>query len=380
MPIRNHPNSRSAFTLIELLVTISIIGVLTALLLPAVQSAREAMRLSSCQNNLRQVGLALQNYHSAHRTLPPASVWMGPPGEPLGGGQIPIGIIDRVAMGSSEPSRLSGNWLLMILPQLEQPALFEQFRSQLPIADEANRAVRETFVSTLLCPTDTFNSDLYYRDAAYGDGSNRYARGNFAINFGPDRPCLMVDDPATEEDESEDCQNGIYVDKLPLETATTQLWGSGFAGVNKLFRLADITGGLSNTVIVDEIRGGPHPQDSRGVWALGLAGSSGTSRHGLIDSRSDAYGPNNQNPQADDIIGCAEITAQFGAEYFAAQRMPCDPQTLLPNQATARSLHISGVNALRCDGSVQFVSDWVELKVWLNQHRRDEGKNAGDEF
>ncbi len=367
---------RTAFTLVELLVSISIIGVLMALLLPAVQNVREAMRLSACQNNMKQVGLGLQNYHSAHRTLPPAVAWSGPTGEPLGMGQVPPGLIDRIAMGMGEPGRMAANWLIMILPQLERSDLYSAYDFGVTVDHETNMVVRETFVDALMCPSDAFNGEYYVRDGANGAEENRYARGNMAINFGPDRTCIMNADA----DDVADCQSGVFVDKLPLESATTQLWGSGLGGVNKAFTFAAVTGGLSNVVIVDEIRAGPHQFDSRGVWALGFAGSSATSRHGLADSYSDAYGPNNQNPEADDVIGCAAIAAGGGLEGLISQRMPCWPGGQIANQATARSLHVVGVNVVRCDGSVEFINNSVDLEIWFNIHRRDAGRGATDEF
>ena len=100
---------RRGFTLIELLVVIAIIAVLIALLLPAVQQAREAARRSQCKNNLKQIGLALHNYHDAHNTFPPTQIFTFYPGAP------------NTAGGSPR----NHTWIAMILPFMDQQALFE---------------------------------------------------------------------------------------------------------------------------------------------------------------------------------------------------------------------------------------------------------------
>src|SRR5687768_9590156 len=135
---------RRAFTLVELLVVIAIIGVLVALLLPAVQSAREAARRMSCSNNLKQFGIAIHNYHDTHRYLP-------------------ISIAYNVSGPRATPQPNGKGWILSILPQLEQPALFAQFEPgfigpfNLNGTGIANRACREamkTRIKVLECPSD----------------------------------------------------------------------------------------------------------------------------------------------------------------------------------------------------------------------------------
>src|SRR5271156_5146954 len=125
--------ARRAFTLIELLVVIAIIALLIALLLPAVQAAREGARRAQCVNNLKQIGLALHNYHGSFQIFPP---------------------------GYSSNFDASGNdtgpgwgWAAMLLPQIEQGALYATINVKLPIEDSSNTA-RLQSIPTLLCPSD----------------------------------------------------------------------------------------------------------------------------------------------------------------------------------------------------------------------------------
>ena len=125
---------QSAFTLIELLVVIAIIGILIALLLPAVQAAREAARRMQCSNHLRQIGLAMHNYHTANSTLPFASQNAGPP-------------IAR------------STWTAAILPFLEYQNVYDLFDFNKPMADQANRQAVQTVIPTYICPSDPQGHD-----------------------------------------------------------------------------------------------------------------------------------------------------------------------------------------------------------------------------
>ncbi len=139
---------RAAFTLVELLVVIAIIGILVGLLMPAVQSARESARRMQCSNNLKQMGLALHNYESAHRVFPPGFI-SRVTGPWPGGGNTPV------------PEAGPG-WSLwaMILPQIEQSNLHSTINFGRPISDPVNRAARSTRVQEYQCPSDTWNEPV----------------------------------------------------------------------------------------------------------------------------------------------------------------------------------------------------------------------------
>ena len=138
--------SRRGFTLIELLVVIAIIAILIALLLPAVQAAREAARRTQCRNNLKQMGLALHNYHDKHNAFPPGLIsrlanpaWVMAPGA-----------------CNSAPDDLGPGWSFFarMLPYLEQGNFHNTINFNLPLTAPANAAARRTSVSAYRCPSD----------------------------------------------------------------------------------------------------------------------------------------------------------------------------------------------------------------------------------
>ena len=134
MRFRPGPRALRGFTLIELLVVIAIIGVLVALLLPAVQSAREAARRAQCVNNLKQVGLALHNYESSQRVLPP--------------GYVSAFDASGIDLGPG------WGWASMILPQFEQAATFSAINFSVGVEAPANSTGRLVIIADFLCPSD----------------------------------------------------------------------------------------------------------------------------------------------------------------------------------------------------------------------------------
>jgi len=152
---------RSAFTLVELLVSIGIVAVLVALLLPAVQQAREAARQTSCRNNLKQIGLALHNYHSAHRVFPPSNTndveqggWLG---NPL--------------------NRHIHSWASLLLPYLEEANLYDTIDYDVSSLHPNNREAASQVIKTYRCPT--YSGPDYSDEPLYTRFGNEYAIQNY---------------------------------------------------------------------------------------------------------------------------------------------------------------------------------------------------------
>ncbi len=154
------------FTLIELLVVIAIIAILVALLLPAVQQAREAARRTQCKNHLKQIGLAMHNYHDVHTMFPPG--WIGvQSGQPYVHGSSGFG------------------WATMILPMLEQPALFNQMNFNAAVNHASNAVGRDSHVPGFRCPSDP--SFAFWDIAQAGSPGTILARlptANYVGSFG----------------------------------------------------------------------------------------------------------------------------------------------------------------------------------------------------
>ena len=130
------------FTLVELLVVMAIIGLLVALLLPAVQAARESARCLKCANNLKQIALAVHGYHDALRSFPPGNINLG------------AGLCPGAAEPTTSYSSQSANWMIRILPYFEQGALYDQYDTHYANNSPQNQPVCRTTVAAYLCPTD----------------------------------------------------------------------------------------------------------------------------------------------------------------------------------------------------------------------------------
>jgi prepilin-type N-terminal cleavage/methylation domain-containing protein len=216
--MRKSDAANRGFTLVELLVVIAIIGILVGLLLPAVQAAREAARRMSCQNNLKQLSLALHNYESTFRRLPSGYLHkFGPKGS----------AVERA-------NHMGLAWGAAMLPQLEQGAVAGQIDYSRPLWNDTNREVRDVSLPVFLCPSDTYSDGAFvYRDESVTP-AERYAAASYAANWGPATPTVNLD--------------------------ATPLKSRGVFFRNSRLRVSAILDGLSNTLAFGERHNGPIPQ------------------------------------------------------------------------------------------------------------------------
>lgn len=229
------------FTLIELLVVIAVIAVLIALLLPAVQSARERARSAQCKNNLKQIGLALHNYESTHRTLPPSFVRQednNPPPPP--GGQ---------------PLQYRSHWTgwHMLLPFVDQEPLYKKYdfrgtwlSSMTDINDRSHWILNRTVIPGLICPTAPHRNNTIGESGTPGSSLHWMASGlsDYAFSHGAD---IVKAIPGSGE---ELCPGG-----LRHFWQQTQPDRRGAFGYNSTCRMANFQDGTSNTFVIGEKAG-----------------------------------------------------------------------------------------------------------------------------
>ncbi|MCL2745065.1 MAG: DUF1559 domain-containing protein [Planctomycetaceae bacterium] len=347
----------SAFTLVELLVVIAIIGVLIALLLPAVQAAREAARRMSCTNNMKQLGLAVHNYHDVNDSLP---AYMGP-------GYGKDASVDTVAENSRN-YRWSG--LIALFPFFENEPLFAQYKATAfpnnwwtpvnGIAADSNRAPMAVMVSSFCCPSDN-KSNNKPTDRA-GPTNYRFCNG--------DCPIQNVTGPATSAN-----ANG---------TAITTFYRGAFSPL-KWYNLGSILDGTSNTIGFGErclppfttvTQAGGKVKETMYV-AMGTAaggvsysywGSAGRGSCFATTSNGIDYittAGSSSSTYINSSSGWCYAIGQGWHTVFTAAMPPNKPSCYSPDRAyssamAASSYHSGGVNVTLMDGSVRFISETIE--------------------
>ena len=297
---------RRAFTLIELLVVIAIIAVLVALLLPAVQQAREAARRSQCKNNLKQIGLALFNYHDVANMFPPNGIW------------------SFTLTGTPQPRNFT--WITMMLPFLDQAPLYNSINFSIPFYGQNNSSgtpLAASVLSTLLCPTE-------------GAYNNKLAQGFAYTTYGG----------------SEGYDWWYRTDPL-----------AGVFTINTNVGIRDVKDGTSSTIAVGEVgsyawQNGPIQTGGTGIARNATTGVFRPSLLAIQNEQGsimEAY--QELNPDGTAPAGAWWVKAQgpygWHPTYIAAWGMNAE----WPGPGSS---HVGGAQFLMCDGSVRFISKNIQ--------------------
>jgi prepilin-type processing-associated H-X9-DG protein len=297
--------------LVELLVVIAIIGILVALLLPAVQSAREAARRAQCLNSLRQLALAIHNYADANQgVLPPGGVTDGP------------------CCGT--PSGTS--WSISILPFIEEQALFDRYRFDKFNEDPENAYVREQHVATYSCPSDEDTEGFGVPESGPASGGILYARGSYRANTGR---CLAEPEGWWDSPSQTDTMPLNW--KGPLHSV-----GREYPAVTDSPRLGSVIDGLSNTLFVGESMTAPSSESSlrrRTFWAYSYT----------------SYNKSCVVPQTRTLLTdyqrCVDVGGPGGSN-------PC--------KRAWGSFHPGGLQFAYGDGSVRAVSFSIDMEIFAS--------------
>lgn len=304
-------------TLIELLVVIAIIAVLIALLLPAVQQAREAARRAQCQNNMRQIGLAMHNYHSVHQVLPP-----GYAGTNLGTDP------DREDLGRG------WGWASFLLPYLEQNSTSDLINFDLNIEVDANATARVRRMSVFLCPSDPHSNVVFN---VYAEDQTtiitKVGGANYVGMFG----------------------TGEVGDALDV--------GNGLFFRNSRIAFKDITDGTSKTIASGE----RSHNISHATWTGRVSGA-------WLGATPPSEGGELKTP-FDPEPFCISILGPVGTEDGA--RTPNDP---IAHNEDYWSMHSGGVHMLMADGSVLFIKSQIDATLWQSLATRAGNEPVSAEF
>lgn len=320
---------RHAFTLIELLVVIAIIATLVAILLPAVQQAREAARRSTCKNNLKQLGLALHNYHDVH-------------------GMLPIGCLYQ-DLGTSVPAGSNKTtWMVRILPQMEQSAIYDlaDFNNRDGAAYDPNN-IKELDIPSYRCPSDPGTR----ADTKLDDGPTSYV-ACIGSTYRVDGDCSVVSGS----------NMGTYVTGNTAWRKMVYNNGDhkGIFSASSHIGFSEIMDGLSNTMAVSECLVGTEViEDDAGNVNVCTGSTVQTNRgHSWHSGRPEAWTFSTNrtpNPFFDECVRNHVSTGVF-----------------------ARSQHQGGVQVTLADGSVRFVSENINLATWMNLGDKNDGNVMGE--
>jgi prepilin-type N-terminal cleavage/methylation domain-containing protein/prepilin-type processing-associated H-X9-DG protein len=335
------------FTLVELLVVIAIIGVLVSLLLPAVSAAREAARRASCSNNLKNLGLAMINYHDVNKKFPLGAVCYGCP------------TTTSYSFRDSPPQFWSTTWVISILPQLEQQNLFNLFNPAVNYGVTTQRQVTGTALVIFKCPSDVTAQSIVDPDG--GSNVGTFDKGNYGLNYGGGSA-------------NENGNSGNHAGPEDKPTWTQQAYGllsknRGFAslrdvtGLPSNVGLNDVTDGASNSLMIGELLHMNANDDSRGCWGMA---------HGATIS-----GYTLGNPEVDGAKGIATPNVKAigiyrdGPVHCSNTPSVGDPDMECGDASgdglggnAMRSKHPGGAQAVFGDGHIQFITNNIDKFVY----------------
>ena len=332
---------RTAFTLVELLVVIAIIGVLVALLLPAVQAAREAARRSQCNNNMRQLGLALHLHHDSQ-------------------GRFPLGA-DCATPECEEFFRhpdWGTTWAISILPHLEESARFNVWDPTLP-SDQQPDVTGQT-LSVMNCPSSP-NHEATFGSASPGTpfAPALYDKGNYGANYGGAWA-------------NEDDGNNGYAGSVTWAGPNQGVFSNRIPGENPYrARFANITDGTSNTILLAEILTRESNWDCRGCWGRSMGAVFSAFTGAVPDEGPEGIATPNI-PAVEDFRDFPVYCGGSGDTLTVCDDEPGDGR----GGVAARSRHSGGVNVLLCDSAVRFVNDSIDAIVWRSLTTVDGGEIA----
>ena len=311
--------TRRGFTLIELLVVIAIIAVLIGLLLPAVQKVRAAAARIQCSNNLKQLGLAMHNYHDTQGTFPPA-------------------YINKGAYGTSGFSFTHG-WAPFLLPYIEKQPLWNLYRWNYPLFAPENQPVVATPLKDFQCPSAPEQSRYMTDIGPFPVFHTKGACGDYTIALGVD-PVLA--------------QRG-WVDPVPDYRGTLTNTPTPALGLSPKpigTRFGDITDGTSNTILITEDSGRPRR------WFAGRAGPDQALEGGPWDHFK---GP---------------VILQGSTIDGTAKPGPCALNC--SNDQEVYAFHTGGANAVFADGSVHFLKVGMDIRIMARLITRAGGEVVPD--
>ncbi|QDT63821.1 DUF1559 domain-containing protein [Calycomorphotria hydatis] len=369
---------KKGFTLIELLVVIAIIAILIALLLPAVQQAREAARRSECKNNLRQIGIALHNYHDAHRVFP-AGYYTHFTSDGTGPASASIDV-------DTWDAAPGWGWGTMILPFMEQANIYNSFDLNQPVWAAANADAIKSYIPAFHCPSVSGSHDSFFVEQLRSDKTDP-------------RIDLTIGSPATTVEVGrshyvashgqESCWGecggtpaGVvflagdiaFNSSLSVASRTTSVTVDGDVTAvadgpfyrNSKTKIRDVTDGTSNSIFIGE-----HSSALSDKTWVGVVPGAGTNPN--VDFHSPENGPDaaatltlvHAGPSGGelDITGLPIIHPVNFPTYHVGQMF---------------SEHVGGGQVCMGDGSVHFISENISLKVFAELSSIDEGETVGE--